>query len=452
MTMATGHTGYLMHTAERMAQVARDAADRALALGASDVVASAGETAGIVMRVRAGSLEQAVREGAQSVTIKVFEGGRTGTATTSALTKAAVDLAAERAIAIARTVEPDPEAAPAADGWLARGAPSPQMFAPSGLTAQDLGRMAQAVEQAALSRGSGVRSGGAGVASTDATGAIAIGRDFVRSLATSRQDAWCTAIAERDGTMTQDGWSSTDRRSCRLASAMAIGDAAVERAVRKLGGRTLPTQRCPVLFDATIASSLVNEIVGALGGRAQARGTTFLSGGLGMAALASHVDLDEDPLEPYGLASGTCDGEGVESRPRKVIDGGNVAGLFLPCLYARKLGLAPTGSADGPRNLHLTSRIGAAELGALQRQLGRGLWVTELIGGAVDPVSGTYSKAAAGFWIEGGEVAYPVQDITIAGDLPTMLRGIVAIGGDVHRSGSTRSGSVLIEQMRISGR
>ncbi|MBW4332163.1 hypothetical protein KY084_14975 [Stakelama sp. CBK3Z-3] len=445
--------GYLLNSRGDLSQIARNAANRALALGAQEVVASATEMAGIVMRARRGVFENAVREGAQFVTIRVFHRGRMGTATTAALDPDAIDLTAGRAIAIAQTVESDPDAAPADDEWLARSAPEIEMFVPSGLSAQDLGRIALEIEAGCIAEGEdAVRVGEAGAASVDACSAIAIGRDFDRSLIGSRHDLWCTALGERDGMMAQDSWSSTDRRLSQLQSAALVGATAADRARRKLGGRALTTRTCPVLFDATVAASLVHEIVRALGGHAQVRGATFLGGGIDSQALADHIDLLEDPFEPFGLASGACDGEGVVSLRRRVIAGGRVQGYFLSCLYARKLGLVPTGNADGPRNLHFTSRDRAEPLDAMLRRMGRGLWLTELIGGAVDPVSGAYSKAAAGFWIEDGEVAFPVQDITIAGDLPVMLRQIVAIGSDVHRNGAVRTGSVLIERMRVSGR
>lgn len=445
--------GYLLNSADDLAQIARDAANRALRLGADQVIASVNEVAGIVMRARGGAFERAVREGNQVATLKVFDRGRTGTATTAALDARAIETAVERAIAIARTVEPDTDAGPPEDAWIARDAPSIALFEPSGLSAQDLGALALEIEAAGTAAGKGaVRVGEAAAASVDAAGAIALGRDFDRTIVGSRHDIWCTAIAERDGVMAQDGWSSSDRRRSQLLPASAVGAIAAERARRKLGGVGLSPQTCPVLLDAPVAATLVDDVVAALSGRAQFQGATFLAGGVGVAAMAAHVDLHEDPFEPFGLASGACDSEGVASVPRAIVTEGCVEGLFLSCLHARKLGLRPTGSADGPRNLRLTSRTGAEPLNGLLQRLGRGLWVTELIGGAVDPVSGTYSKAAAGFWVENGEVLFPVQDITIAGDLPVMLRNIVAIGGDVHRRGAVRSGSVLIEEMRVSGR
>ena len=449
---SSGASGYLLNSRSELARIAREAADRALRAGAAQVIASASETAGIAMRARGGAFDSAVREGAQTLSVKVFDRGRTATATSSALTSEAIGLAVERALAIAREVEPDPYASAPEPKWLATTGAEVEMFDPSGLTPEDLGRAALEVEAAVAGRGSKVRADQAIASSTDGCFALAIGRDFDRSLLASRHDISCRAIAEGEGQMAQDWWSTSDRRTSRLVAPALVGATAADRAIRKLGARTLETRSCPVLLDSVIASTMVQEVAAALSGRAQFQKASFLAGGIGSLALADHLDLFEDPLEPFGLASGAYDSEGVGGLPRHIVRDGIIEGYFLSCLYARKLGLTSTGNADGIRNLRLTSRLPQQGLRDLLRQMDRGLWVTELIGGAVDPVSGAYSKAAAGFWVEGGEVAFPVQDITIAGGLPEMLRRIVAVGSDVHRREAVRTGSILIESMRISGR
>ena len=448
-----GASAYLLNQRTELEHIARAAADRAVRAGVGDVIASASETGGVVLRARGGLFDSAVREGAQSLSIKVFEHGRTGTAITSAFNREAVDLAVDRAIAIAREVEPDSETAMPAPEWLARNAPEIPLFDPWRISPQELGRNALEIEAAVQTSGDAtLRVSEAGVSTMDACSAIAIGRDFDRSIVASRHDSWCVALAERDGLMASDWWSSSDRRAAHLLSPVELGAIVAERAVRKLGGRTLDSRSCPILLDAVVAPSIVLELSSALSGQAQFNKATFLAEGKGAQALAAHVDLIEDPFEPFGLASGACDSEGVGGEARHIIRSGVVEDFFLSCLHARKLGLKPTGNADGVRNLRLDSREPAAPLSALLRTMGRGLWVTDLIGGAVDPVSGTYSKAAAGFWVEDGEVAFPVQDITIAGELPQMLKQIVAVGSDVYRRGAVRSGSLLIESMRVSGR
>lgn len=442
--------GYLLIGRSELEQIARDAADTAIRAGVAQVIATASESGGVVMRAREGRFDSAMREGTQSVSIRIFDQGRTGTATTSSLAPSDINLTVERAIGIARQVEPNTDAALPEPMWLARSAPEIPLFDAEHFAEQELAQTALAIEAAAKDRN--VRVLDAGVSSVDACAAVAIGRDFDRSLIASHHSTWCSAIAEGDGSMVQDGWSSVDRRPARLLAPVAVGRIAADRALRKLGGRTIDTQTCPVVFDAVTATSLVRDVATALSGEAQVRKASFFPEGLGSAALATHLDLVEDPFEPYGLASGACDSEGVGGSRRHIVRGGTVEGLFLSCLWARKLGVRSTGSADGFRNLTLSSRDQMASIDALLSRMGRGLWVTELVGGAVDPVSGAYSKAAAGFWIEDGTVAYPVHDITVAGDLPTMLREIVAMGNDIHRAGAIRSGSLLIHAMRVSGR
>ncbi len=442
--------GYLLHEPAILAQIARDAADHAMGRGVAQVIASASETGGVTMRAREGRFDSAMREGVLGLSITVFDGGRTGKATTSALDRDAVRSAVEHAIAIAREVEPDADAAPPDPLWMAREAPDIPMYDPSHLSVAALGETALTLEAAALDQG--VRVADAGASTVDGCAAIAIGRDFDRSLTASYHSLWCAAIAERDGVMTRDHWASVDRRLTHLLPPREVGATAARRVKRKLGARTLSTRTCPVILDAVVASSLVREVASALSGGPQYRGATFLREGKGMTALASHLDLMEDPFEPFGLASGACDSEGVGGTRRAIIREGVVEDLFLSCLHARKLGLRSTGNADGVRNLTLSSRLPAEPVEGLCARMGDGLWVTELTGGSVDPVTGSYSKAAAGFWIRDGEVAFPVHDITIAGDLPAMLRGIVAMAGDIHRSGAIRTGSLLIETMHVAGR
>ena len=445
--------GYLLHTEDELSQIAQQAVDLAARLGVGDVMASAFETAGVSMKVRGGAPENAIRDSARALSIKVFSGGRTGSASTSAFTPDAVRVTVEQAIAISREVEPDADTAWADPEWLQREIVNLDLYAPSYLTPSELGRSGCEIEagaaEAAGRQGCDVRVLQAGASSHEARSALAIGKDFARTSTASHHSRWCVAIAERGGAMARNAWSTTDRRIDRLEPGHAVGETAVGRAARKLGARSIETRSCPVVLDATVAWSLVQEIAGALMGGAQYRKASFLAEGRGLQALADHLDLIEDPLEPFGLASGAYDNEGVGGGRRHIIRAGVVEDLFLSCLSARKLGLKSTGNADGVRNLVLTSRHALEDL---LRELGKGLWVTELIGGAVNPVTGAYSKAAAGFWIDQGQIAFPVQDITIAGHLPTLLKQIVALGGDVHRHGAIRTGSILIESMQIAGR
>ena len=450
--------GYLLNDEDALLQLADEAIAHAQLRGAHQVSATAAESAGILMKVRDGVAETRTRDGSVSLSISVFEGGRTGVASTSALTAQAIRTTVERAIDIAREVQADPDGGPAEPQWLAPAGNDVDLYAPSGLSARQLSASAEAIEEAALSSAGrsryAVRVLESAAASHERRWALAIGTAFRRAASASMHSRWCRVIADHDGIMAGDHWSETDRRMSHLPSPALIGERAVARAIRKLGARTLSSRSAAVLLDSTIAASLVQELASSLMGSAQHTKATFLAGALGSQALAEHLDLIEDPFEPYGLASGAFDGEGVGGARRHVVAGGVIEGYFLSSKSARRLGMKSTGNASGTRNLTLTSRTGdtGSDLAEMLRRLDRGLWVTELLGGGVNPVTGAYSKAVAGFWIESGDVQFPVQDITIAGDLPTMLRNIVAVGDDAHRSSSIRTGSVLLDAMQIAGR
>jgi PmbA protein len=243
------------------------------------------------------------------------------------------------------------------------------------------------------------------------------------------------------------------RDAADLASPESVGRYAAERTLARLGARRLATGEVPVLFEAPVASGLVGHLVGALSGGALYRKASFLPDSLGQAVLADHLDLDEDPHLRKGKGSAAFDDEGVHTRARRVVEAGVVKGYFLSSYSARKLGLRTTGHAGGAQNLTLTSRRTGPgdDLRAMLRKLGRGLFVTELMGQGVNSVTGDYSRGAAGFWVEGGEIAHPVQEVTIAGNLKEMLRDIAAIGADRYNSGSRTVGSVLVSRMKLAG-
>jgi PmbA protein len=448
--------GYLLHDEATLSQFVVDAVGHARRLGMSQATAAAREVAGLTLRVKGGIPETTVRDGGQSLSVTVFDGGRTGTANSSTLTPRAIRTAVERAAAIARQVEPDDEAGPADLEWLARDPREVELYAPSGLSAAEIGTGAAMIEAAAVDAAAAhpARVMEAGAASHDSRWARAIGDDFCRSASASVQNRWCIVIAERDEVMARGAWKSNERRTERLLPDETIGATAVAHAVRKLGARAIETQTAPVLLDATVAGSLVREFCGGLFGAPQHQKSTFLADAMGRRVLAAHLDLVEDPFEPFGMASGACDSEGVAGMNRHVVRAGVVEGYFLSSRWARKLGRRSTGNADGTWNLSLASRMasGDDDLAAMLRRLDRGLWVTEFLGGRVNPVTGTYSKAAAGFWVEDGKAVFPVQDITIAGDLAAMLGQIRAVGADVHREGAIRSGSILLDEMKIAGR
>jgi PmbA protein len=238
-----------------------------------------------------------------------------------------------------------------------------------------------------------------------------------------------------------------------LASPQAIGRYAAERALARLNGRKIATTECPVLFESPLAAGLLGAYVQATSGGALYRKTTFLNDSLGKRVLAKHLDIVEDPHVRNGKGSSPFDDEGVRTQKRKVLSAGRVQGYFLSTYSARKLGMRTTGNAGGSHNLTLTSRLTLPgdDLKAMLKKLGRGLFVTELMGQGVNYVTGDYSRGASGYWVENGEIAYPVHEITIAGNLKDMFLGLEAVGADAYNYGAKTVGSILVNRMKVAG-
>ena len=238
-----------------------------------------------------------------------------------------------------------------------------------------------------------------------------------------------------------------------LASPAAVGRYAAERALSRLKSRRIPTTECPVLFESPLAAGLLGGFVQAVSGGALYRKSTFLVDSLGKTVFPRHIDIAEDPFVLRGKGSSPFDDEGVRVQARSVVKGGRVEGYFLSSYSARKLGMKTTGNSGGSHNLTMTSRHTQAgdDLDAMLRKLGTGLFVIELMGQGVNYVTGDYSRGASGFWVENGEIAFPVQEITIAGNLKTMFKGIEAVGADAYNYGAKSVGSILINRMKVAG-
>ncbi|MEO8526884.1 MAG: metallopeptidase TldD-related protein, partial [Caldimonas sp.] len=253
--------------------------------------------------------------------------------------------------------------------------------------------------------------------------------------------------------MQRDAWYTSMRSAGDLAAPAAVGRYAAERALSRLGSRKIKTREVPVLYESSLASGLLGAYVQATSGGLLYRKSSFLEGCLGKAVLADHLDVREDPHVRRGKGSAPFDDEGVVTKRRDIVTAGVAETYFLSSYSARKLGMKTTGHAGGSHNLVFSSRRTAPgdDLAAMLKKLGRGLFVIELMGQGVNYVTGDYSRGAAGFWVEGGEIAYPVDEITIAGNLREMFKRIAAVGADAYTSGSRTIGSVLIESMKIAG-
>lgn len=447
-------TGYATRDQASLCDSAAIAVDHARTLGADGATASASAGGGIRITVRDDRAETAVRDAYQRLAVTVLRDGRSGSASTLALDPDSIRRAAQEAFAIAALVQPDPDAGLADPASLACDVPVPEMWAPSGATPDELIERALALETAALGRAArerGVRILESSVTSNDHLWALATSTGFCRSAAASDQAQWISALADTPDGAVRDHAQASDRRIDRLSTPDALADDAIARTVAQRGGRTIATRQAPVIFAARVAPMLVRELVTALSGGPQHRRATVLPDALGKAVTADHLDLTEDPFEPFGMASGAWDPEGVAGARRTVVEAGMCRGYFLGSVSARRLGLRSTGNAGGPWNLTLASRAAHGDAAALRRTMGTGLIVTTLMGGGSDATTGNWTQAVTGFWVEGGEIVHPVTDVTLGGNLKAMWRGIAGVGDDVHRAGPIRTGSILVDTLRIGG-
>jgi PmbA protein len=276
---------------------------------------------------------------------------------------------------------------------------------------------------------------------------------FRGGYASSRHSLSVSPIAGKGDDMQRDAWYSSHRSADDLASPQAIGRYAAERALSRLHARKIATLECPVLFESPLAAGLLGSFVQAISGGALYRKSSFLLDSLGKQVFAKHIDILEDPFVKRGKGSSPFDDEGVKVQPRAVVQGGRVQGYFLSSYSARKLGMKTTGNAGGSHNLVLTSSLTRAgdDLDAMLQKLGTGLFVTELMGSGVNYVTGDYSRGASGFWVEKGRIAFPVEEITIAGNMKAMLKGIEAVGADSYNYGAKTVGSILVNRMKVAG-
>ncbi len=438
--------------------------DQALAhaktLGATDAGAEASEGCGLSVSVRKGELETVERNRDKSLGVTVYKGQHRGNASTSDFSEAAIRRTVEAAWDIARFTAADPIAGlPDADDIAqAHEQPDLDLFHPWALTSEVAAQMALACEAAALSTDRRItNSEGAGVSAQQSHFFSAHTRGFRGGYASSRHSLSVAPIASVPGKngddMQRDAWYSSMRSAVELASPEAVGRYAAERALSRLKSRKVRTTTCPVLFESPLAAGLLGGFVQAISGGALYRKSSFLLDSLGKQVFPRHIDISEDPHVLRGKGSSPFDDEGVRCNARSVVSAGRVQGYFLSTYSARKLGMKTTGNSGGSHNLVLSSRQTRAEddLDAMLKKLGTGLFVIELMGQGVNYVTGDYSRGASGFWVENGQIAFPVEEITIAGNLKDMLKGIEAVGADTYNYGAKTVGSILVNRMKVAG-
>jgi PmbA protein len=447
---AGGHARHFPVSTAELERVALTVLDAARRGGATAAEADISQGIGQSVTVRQNAVETISYNRDKGISVTVFVGQRRGHASTADFADDAIRAAVDKALAIARYTAEDPAAGLADPERLAKSWPDLDLYHPWELSVEDAVELGRETEAAALAVDPRVaNSEGATVARSESEFVYANTLGFLGGYRSSRHHIDCSVIGEEDGAMQRDYWYTAARAPGDLAPAAEVGRIAGERTVRRLGGRQLGTVECPMVFEAPEAADLIGYFVQAVSGGSLYRKSSFLLDSLGTQVFAPHVHLREEPHLLRSRGSAPFDSEGVATMPRDVVRDGVIQGYFLGSYSARKLGMQTTGNGGGSHNLVLAH--GDDDLPALLRRMGRGLLVTEQLGHGVNPVTGDFSRGAAGFWVEGGEIAYPVEEITIAGNLRDMFRDIVAIGSDVDRRSTRHTGSILVSRMTIAG-
>lgn len=442
------------HTQEQLRELAASILAIAREQGASDASVEISEGCGLSVSVRKGKIDTIEQNKDKGLGVTVYAGQRRGNASTSDFSASSLRATVEAAWNIARfTAEDDCAGLPDAE-HLEMAPRELDLFYPWALSAEEAVVLAQRCEQAAFDVDKRItNSEGASVYAQQSQFVSANSRGFIGGYPFSRHTMSIAPIAGKGARMQRDDWYSSVRDPNLLARPEAIGRYAAERALARLNARKLDTRTCPVLFEAPLAAGLVGAFVQAVSGGALYRKSTFLNESLGKQVFPSHIQVVEDPHRVGGHGSAPFDDEGVKTTRRDVIKDGVVHGYFLSSYSARKLGMQTTGNAGGAHNLDFVSTHTKRgdDFAGMLRKMGTGLLVTELMGQGVNYVTGDYSRGASGYWVENGVIQYPVEEITIAGNMRDMFQQIVAVGNDTLVRGGKTTGSILIENMVVAG-
>ncbi len=440
-------------TTERLAelqQTIEDALEEAKRRGASSAETGVSSTAGLELSVRLGEVETVEHTRDHWLSVSVCFGKRKGSAGTSDLSAAAVRDAVQQACSIASHTQEDPCAGLAPAELMATSVPDLDLHHPWDIDVDQAIALCIACEDAA--RGADpriVNSEGASFGSTAGLAVYGNSHGFIGGYPTTRHDLDCAVVARSGDAMQRDSWYTTARAPEDLEAAESVGRRAAQRTLDRLGALRIATCEVPVLFRADVATGLLRSLTGAISGGNLYRQTSFLLGELGQPIFPDFVHIYEEPHRQRGLASAPFDGDGVATSAKDLVRDGVLQTWLLDQYAACRLGLTTTGNAGGARNLGIA--MGDDDRDAMLRKLDRGLFVTSLMGQGVKMITGDYSRGAAGFWVENGEIQYPVEEITIAGNLADMYRGLIAVGNDHDFPGSVTTGSWLIDRMTVAG-
>ncbi|MCO7227838.1 metalloprotease PmbA [Halomonas sp. CnH100-B] len=432
-----------------LTQRAEEALALAKQLGADAAEVGASVDQGMGVSVRLGEVETVELSRDQGIAVTLYVGKRKGSASSTDASSASIRATVEKALAIARYTGEDPAAGLAEAALMATDLPDLKVHHPWALSTEEAIDLALRCEQAGR-RVEGIhQSEGASLSSGEGVRVYANSHGFLGTQKGSNHSLSCMLIAQDDQGMQRDYDYTAARNPLHLRQPEDVGQEAAARTLRRLGARRPPTGTFPVLFDPTLASGLIGHLMGALAGGALYREASFLCDRLGTPLFPEWFGLEERPMEVGATASSPFDAEGVQTRNNRFIDQGQVASYMLSAYSARRLGMHSTGNAGGARNLRLLAPL--TPRAELLKQMGRGIWVTELMGQGVNGVTGDYSRGAAGFWIENGEVQYPIEEFTIAGNLNKMFAGLSAVGDDTDTRGSIHTGSWLVDAMTVAG-
>jgi PmbA protein len=447
-----------IHTQEQLKEIAADVLRFAQEKGASDAVVELSEGQGLSVSVRKGQVDTIEQNKDKGIGVTIFLGRdraiRRGNASTSDFSLQSLKETVAAAYDIARFTAEDDCAGLPDEEMLERSPKDLDLFHPWTINADQAVQIALRCEAAAFAVDKRItNSEGAGVYAQQSHFVLANSRGFMAGYPYTRHSISVSPIAGKGQHMQRDDWYTSDRNPQRLAEPEAVGRYAAERALARLNARKLDTRKCPVLFEAPLAAGLLGAFVQAVSGGALYRKSTFLTDSIGTQVFGDDIRIVEDPSVRSATGSAPFDEEGVRVQARDVVSGGIVQGYFLSTYSARKLGMKTTGNAGGSHNMQiLSSRTRASDdfMGMLKK-MGTGLLLTELLGHGVNYVTGDYSRGASGYWVENGVIQYPVEEITIAGNLRDMFKDIAAIGSDVLVRGTKSTGSILIGSMTIAG-
>lgn len=428
---------------------AEEALTLAKRLGADAAEVGASVDQGVGVSVRLGDVETVELSRDQGIAVTLYVGKRKGSASSSDASSASIQATVEKALAIARYTGEDPVAGLADADQMATELPDLKVHYPWALTTEQAIDLALACEQAGRDVECISQSEGASLSSGEGVRVYANSHGFLGTQKGSSHSLSCMLIAQDEDGMQRDYDYTSARNPQHLRDPSEVGREAAARTLRRLGAKRPPTGTFPILFDPSLSSGLVGHLLGALAGGALYRQSSFLCDRLGTPLFPEWFSLEERPMEIGATASTPFDGEGVQTRNNRFIEQGRIASYMLSSYSARRLGMQTTGNAGGARNVRLDAPLQTRD--ALLKTMGRGIWVTELMGQGVNGVTGDYSRGAAGFWVENGEIQYPVEEFTIAGNLERMFSGLVGIGSDIDTRGSIHTGSWLVDAMTVAG-